>query len=46
MWSNVSPRLVGQLVVVEPLGDAHEPGLFEAAPTARDLEVVAVQPSR
>ena len=31
MWSNVSPRLVGQLVVVEPLGDAHEPGLFEAA---------------
>jgi RimJ/RimL family protein N-acetyltransferase len=31
MWDDVSPRLVGRLVVVEPLAEAHEAALFVAA---------------
>ncbi len=31
MWDDLSPRLQGELVVVEPLSLAHEEALFEAA---------------
>ena len=31
MWDELSPRLSGQLVVLEPVAEAHERELFEAA---------------
>ncbi len=34
MWSDVSPRLQGDLVVIEPLAPAHEAALFTAAQPA------------
>jgi RimJ/RimL family protein N-acetyltransferase len=31
MWEGLAARLEGQVVVLEPLAEEHEPGLFEAA---------------
>jgi RimJ/RimL family protein N-acetyltransferase len=34
VWSDLSPRLQGQIMTLEPLAESHGPGLFDAAQPA------------